>query len=139
MRGLSKRHLRMAEGRSHSPGMEPLARAVRDAMDAAGLDQADVVERTGLTRQHVSQIVNRTQGYGRAPNIATLQALAKIPGLSLQMIADAVARSTGQPRPPADALAPVWSPLRRSVHAVVDKIAEEDLPRALQILVALLG
>lgn len=119
--------------------MEPLATVVREAMEAAGLNQSEVARLTGLNRAHVGQIVNRTTNYNRPPTVDTLQALALIPGLSITTIADAVARSTGQPRPPADDLAPASSPLRRSVHAVVEKIPEEDLNRALQILVALLG
>jgi len=128
----------MVRGRAHHPGMEPLARVVRDAMDAAGLTQSDVERMTGLDRRHISQIVNRKQNYTRPPSIETLQALAKIPGLDITTIADAIARSTGMPRPPVDELAPKMTPLRVSVHAVVDKIPEDDLARALQILTALL-
>lgn len=106
-------------------------------MDAAGLRVADVAEITGLNRQHVSQITNRAEPYTREPTIKTMQALAKIPGLSVERIALAVAQSTGRPLPVGQEL-PTITPLRRSVHAVVDKIAEDDLPRALQILTALL-
>lgn len=137
MRDKGKRHLRVADRGKHRVGMEPLARLVREAMDAEGLRVTDVARLTELSRQHVSQIVNRAEHYTREPEIETMQALAKIPGLSIAAIAEAVAESTGRPLPAAPEL-PGWTPLRRSVHAVVDKIAEDDLPRALQILTALL-
>lgn len=127
----------MADRGPHRVGMEPLALLVREAMDAAGLRVADVSRLTGLNRQHVSQIANRADPYTREPSIDTMQKLALIPGLSIERIARAVAESTGRPIPSAPEL-PAYSPLRRSVHAVVDKIPEDDLPRALQILTALL-
>lgn len=137
LRDRRKRHLRMANAGPHRVGMEPLARLVREAMDAADLRVSDVARLTGLHRQHVSQIVNRAEPYTREPEIETMQALALIPGLSIERIALAVAESTGRPLPSAPDL-PTMTPMRRSVHAVVDKIAEDDLPRALQILTALL-
>lgn len=137
MRDKQDRHLRMADHRAHRVGMEPLARLVNEAMEVAGLRNADVEQMTGLDRRHVSQIANRRVPYKREPDIATMQALAKIPGLSIERIAEAVAQSTGRPLPAAPELV-VLSPLRRSVHAIVDKIDEGDLPRALQILTALL-
>ena len=137
MRDKRKRHLRMAERRAHFVGMEPLARLVREAMDAGGLRVTDVARITGLNRQLVSQIANRSEPYLREPEIKTMQALAKVPGLSIEAIALAVAQSTGRPLPTTPDF-PAMTPMRRSVHAIVDKIAEDDLPRALQILTALL-
>lgn len=128
--------LRVVDRRAHPPGMEPLARTVRDAMDAAGLSQAEVAELTKLSPQHIQQIVSRRENYTRPPKIETLQALARIPNLSIEMIAEAVAESTGMPRPAG--LVVEMTPLRRSVHTVVDKIPEDELARALQILTALL-
>lgn len=129
--------MRMADHEPHRVGMEPLARLVREAMDVEGLRVADVARTTGLNRQHVSQIVNRAERYRDEPKIETMQALARIPGLSIERIAEAVAASVGRPLPTAPE-APGWTPLRRSVHAVVDKIDEDELPRALQVLTALL-
>jgi transcriptional regulator with XRE-family HTH domain len=104
-------------------------------MDAEGLRVSDVARITGLSRQYVSQVVNRVKPYGRAPAPEKLQALAKIPGLSLDDIAKAVAESTGQPLPSADALtATEMTPLRRHVHTVVDKIPEQRLDHLLQVL-----
>lgn len=137
MRDRGKRHLRMADHGPHRVGMEPLARLVREAMDVEGLRITDVARITGLYRQHVSQIVNRAENYRDEPKIETMQALAKIPGLTIERIAEAVAQSTGRPLPAAPEL-PTMTPLRRSVHAVVDKIAEEDLARALHVLTAFL-
>lgn len=117
--------------------MEPLARLIREVMDAEGLRVSDMETITGLDRRHLSQIVNRAEPYKREPEIDTMLALAKIPGLSLEQIAEAVARSTGRPLPAAPDPRPL-TPMRRSVYAVIDKIPEEDLPRALQILTALL-
>lgn len=127
----------MADDAPHRVGMEPLARLVREAMNVEGLRVADVARLTELNRQHVSQIINRATPYQREPDINTMQALARIPGLSIERIAEAVAMSTGRPLPTAPEM-PGWTPLRRSVHAVVDKIAEDELPRALQVLTALL-
>jgi transcriptional regulator with XRE-family HTH domain len=119
--------------------MEPLASLIREAIDAEGLSQADVMRLTGLKRQHLSQLLNRRERYrSRPPKTETLQALAKVPGLSIERIADAVAESTGMPRPNVDYSAQ-QTPLRRSVHSVVDKIPEGELNRALQVLVALLS
>lgn len=128
----------MASRGPHRVGMEPLARLIRERMDVEGLRVADVARITGLDRRHVSQMINRSEPYVDGPQIDTMQQLAKVPGLDITEIARAVAESTGQPVPtPAADLAPM-TPLRRSVHAVVDKIGEDELPRALQILTALL-
>lgn len=139
MREQDRARLRVARAGSHPPGVEPLAAVVREAMDAAGLSQSDVERITELDRRHISQIVNRAKNYTRPPTIDTMQALARIPGLSIETVADAVFRSTGQPRPSVAIDGASMTPLRRSVHAVVDKIPEDDLTRALQILIALLG
>lgn len=128
----------MARTEAHAPGVEPLAQLVRQAMDAAGYNQADVVRLTGLKSQHVEQIVNRIQPYGRAPRVDTQQALAKIPGLSITDIAEAILRSTGQPLPELPEFGTSMTAARRNLHAVVDKIPESELHRALQILVALI-
>jgi transcriptional regulator with XRE-family HTH domain len=130
--------LRMARSQAHAPGVEPLAQLVRQAMDAAGYNQADVARLTGLNAQHVEQIVNRTEPYGRAPTVKTQQALAKIPGLSIEDIAEAILRSTGQPLPTLAEFGATMTPTRRNLHAVVDKLPEAELNRALQILVALI-
>jgi hypothetical protein len=132
--------LRVVRREAHAPGVEPLARAVRDAMDAAdNMTPAEAARLTGLKPQHISQILNRTEPYGRLPTISTQQALAKIPGLSAERIARAIFDSTGQPAPtPPDMAQAGSSALRRSVHGLVDQIAEEDLARALKVLSALL-
>lgn len=137
MRAKAKRHLRMADLGMQRVGMEPLARLVREAMKVEELRVTDVTRLTGLNRQHVSQIINRAAPYQREPEIETMQALARIPGLTVERVAEAVAQSTGRPLPTAPEL-PGWTPLRRSVHAVVDKIAEDDLPNALTLLTTLL-
>lgn len=128
----------MARGQAQPPGVEPLAQLVRDAMDASGYTQADVARMTQLSSQLVEQIVNRTKPYGRAPAIKTQQALARIPGLSIESIAEAVLRSTGQPLPALPEHAGDMTPARRNLHAVVDKLPESELDRALQILIALI-
>lgn len=138
MRRQDRGHLRMARVEAHAPGVEPLAQLIRQAMDAAGYNQADVARLTGLHPQLVSQIVNRTKPYGRAPKVETQQALAKIPGLSIKDVAEAILRSTGQPLPELAEFGATMTATRRNLHAVVDKIPEGELNRALQILVALI-
>jgi len=127
----------MANTRAHPPGMEPLARLLREHMEHEGLRVSDLAKATGLDRRHVSGIVNKKTPYKREPEIATMQALAKVPGLSIERIARAVAESTGRPVPPPPA-AQSMSALRMSVHGIVDQLAEDDLPRAMKMLAALL-
>jgi transcriptional regulator with XRE-family HTH domain len=120
-------------------GREPLARLVRQALIAANWKAAKAAEVTGLSSQHMSQILNRKKPYGnRPPTIATQQKLAKIPGLSQLDIARAVGESMGiAGRPPGEKVLEVdWSPNRRNLHNLVDKLPEEDLPRALGVLLA---
>lgn len=136
MRDNEPRRLRMARAAAHPPGMEPVARVVREAMDAAGMNQAAAAKATGLKPQHIEQIVNRKKPYStRPPKIETLQALAKLPGLTRRALDAAVAESTGigvviEVEPISSA--------RRSAHALVDKFPEDQLPRVVQILITLL-
>lgn len=103
-------------------------------MDAAGLSQADVARLTGLSSQLVSQLVNRKQNYSpnRPPEIDTLQRLERIPGLSQQRIAQAVAESMGTVPP-----APEETPLRATVRGILDQLPEEKLASAMKLLLTL--
>jgi transcriptional regulator with XRE-family HTH domain len=128
----------MAKDQAHPPGVEPLAQVVRDVMDARGYNQAELAKWTGLKPQHIEQIVNRTKPYGRAPRVDTQEALARIPGLSIEAIAEAVLRSTGQPLPPARPEGAEMSVKRRSLHSIVDKLPDDELDRAMDLLITLL-
>jgi hypothetical protein len=121
-------------------GSEPLARCVQQALDALGWRPADAMRATGLSSQLLSQILNRSKPYGdRPPKTSTLQALAEIPGLSMLDVTRAVGESMGiAARPPGEHMIEVdWSPSRRSLHNLIDKLPEDDLPRALQVLLAM--
>lgn len=118
---------------------EPLARLVQSALDALGWKAADAERATGLSSQHLSQIRNRRKPYAanRGPEIDTLQKLEKIPGLSMLDINRAVGDSMGIGRPGGDTTEVEMTATRRAVHNIVDKLSEEQLPRALQVLVAM--
>lgn len=119
--------------------MEPLARCVQQALDALGWKAAKAAEVTGLSSQHLSQILHRKKNYVRPPSPQTLQALAKIPGLSHLDILRAVGESTGIGRPQgAEPFVLEWSASRRTVHNLVDKLPEEKLNSVTQILIAML-
>jgi len=127
----------VASAAAHAPGVEPLARLVRAARDAAGLVDADLARITGLSTQHVSQIVNHEKRYSRPPTARTLQALQKIPGLSQADILRAVQESSGLGV--SSKTAPVkWTGARRSAHNLIDRFPESALPSVVQILGALL-
>lgn len=114
--------------------VEPLARLLRAVRDAAGLKDADIARLTGLNPQHVSQLVNRLEPYKAAPLIRTQQALARIPGLDLSEIAAAIQESTGtQTRVVDDTM----SRARKHAHSMIDDFSEDELPRVLQVLLAL--
>lgn len=110
---------------------------VRQAMDAAGMSNADAARTTGLSDQHISQILNRQKRYtsGRLPTAETQQQLAKLPGLSLEDIQRALAKSAGIKWATVDA--PQASGLRRNVHNLIDEFADDQLARVLQVLLAL--
>lgn len=128
--------LRVVRREAHPPGMEPLAQLIRDAMDAEGLSQADVVRITKLKRQHVSQLLNRRVPYTtRPPTIETLTALELIKGLTARSIAEAVARSTGIGVTTEEAKA---SANLRTARALLEKFPEDQLPRVVQVLIAML-
>lgn len=127
----------MAKSGAQRVGMEPLARLLRECMDAQGFTVADLARFTNLDRRHVSQIVNRSDPYKREPSIETMQKLAEIPGLSIDRIALAIAESTGRPVGRPVDIAPI-SPMRRSAHGMIDQIAEEELPRVLKYLATML-
>lgn len=132
-----RRRLRMANGTDdHAVVFEPLAVAIRQAMDASGISQAEVCRITGLSKQTVGNLVNRRKPYRRQPpRPETQQALAAIPGLSIGVVQQAVARSLGMAirddRPEA-------SQLRQSAHNIVDQIPEGELQRVVQILAAMI-
>ena len=119
-------------------GREPLARLVQSALDAQGWKPAQAAEVTGLSRQHISQILSRRDRYTRPPKPETIQALAKIPGLSQYDVLSAVGTSIGVAGQDGQVFEVEWSANRRTVHNVVDKIPEDQLPRVLQILIAML-
>ena len=135
MRSRPGRRLRMVDKDAQSSGVEPLRALVQSAMDAAGLIPADVTRLTGISSQNLSLLLRREKPYGsRPPSIDTMQRLEKVPGLSQRAIARAVAESIGLvvTVDVNDA-----TPLRRSVHNMVDKFPEDELPRVLQILIAM--
>lgn len=136
MRARDFGHLRAVRNGSHPSPMrgEPLAVLVRGALDAAGITPAEAARLTGLSTQHISQILNRRQRYNRPPTIATMQKLAKLPGLSLTDVQRAVAESA---RIATAAEGESISPVRRSAHAMIEEFAEDELPRVLQVLLAL--
>lgn len=138
MRGREQPRLRVASSGDDPAvmGVEPLARCVQQALDALGWKPADAARATGLSSQLLSQILNRQKPYrDRPPKVATLQALEKIPGLSALDISRAVGESMGIGRPGGDVSAVEMTATRRAVHNVVDKLSEEQLTRALQVLV----
>ena len=139
MRDREGRRLRVARASGNPVSVEPLAHCVQQALDALGWNAARAAKETGLSPQHMSQILNRKKPYGsRPPKIETLQALEQIPGLSQLDILRAVGESTGIGRPPGAAPFLVeWSPTRRAVHNIVDKLPEEQLGRVAQILMAM--
>jgi transcriptional regulator with XRE-family HTH domain len=139
LRHYDKRRLRVVDHRRDPVIMgEPLARAVRSALDALGWKPADAARATGLSSQHLSQILNRKKPYGsRPPSASTQQALEKIPGLSHLDIARALGESTGIGRLDGQTTAVEMTATRRAVHNLVDKLSEEQLPRALQVLIAM--
>lgn len=115
---------------------EPLAAAIRHALDASGMSQAEAARATGLSEQLVSQLVNRKKPYrAKAPDPATQQALERIPGLSIGAIQTAVARSMGMAigddRPQA-------SQLRQTAHNLVDQIPEAELTKAVRMLTVMI-
>lgn len=111
---------------------------MQQALDALGWKPAEAVRATGISSQHMSQILNRKKPYGsRPPSIETLDALEKIPGLSQLDILRAVGESTGIGRAAADPYLVEWSPTRRAVHNIVDKLPEEQLARVAQVLMAM--
>lgn len=134
-----QRRLRVADLEAHAGGVEPLARCVQQALDALGWKAADACRATGLSSQLMSQILHRQKPYGdRPPKVSTLQALEKIPGLSNLDILRAVGESTGIGRPPGQAPYIVeWTATRRAVHNIIDKLPEEQLPKAAQLLMVL--
>lgn len=127
----------MANAAAHAPGVEPLARLIRAARDAAGLNDADLARVTGLSTQHISQLVNRPKNYTRPPKAQTLQALQRIPGLSQADILRAVQESTGLGVSGKTAQVK-WTGARRSAHNLVDRFPEGRLSSVVQILSALL-
>lgn len=127
----------MAEDDDQTRLVEPLARTVRGALRAANMTQADAVRVTGVSSQHLSQIVNRRKRYSRPPSVATMQRLAKIPGLSVEDVARAVTQSAGIP---VSVELQSASSLRRAVqHNLVDEIPEDQLARVFQVLRAMRG
>lgn len=121
------------------PVGEPLATVVRTAVDALGWKQADVARVTKLSPQLVSQIIHRRRRYVRPPDPETLEALALIPGLRRLDIMWAVANSIGLNLPTVEdePQTSEYSGSRRALRAVVDDLPEQDVSRALQILLAL--
>jgi len=119
--------------------VEPLARCVQQALDALGWKPAQAVKATGLSSQHMSQILNRKKPYGsRPPSTETLDTLEKITGLSQLDILRAVGESTGIGRPQgSEPYLVEWSPTRRAIHNIVDKLPEEQLARVAQVLMAM--
>lgn len=134
-----QRRLRVVDHGAHASSVEPLARCVQQALDALGWKPAKACEATGISSQHMSQILNRKKPYGsRPPNIDTLQKLQKIPGLSELDILRAVGESTGIGRPQGqEPFVVEWSANRRAVHNIVDKLPEQQLARVAQVLMAM--
>lgn len=130
----------MTDDHGHSGDMrprEPLAKLVSQAMDAAGLNQADVAKISGLSSQLVSQILNRKTRYQphRLPGNKTMQGLAKLPGVTILDVTRAVRESAGIDDTPQPAS--MTSGLRRNVHNVVDEFPDDRLAGVLQVLLAL--
>lgn len=125
----------MANNGAHIRYVEPLSKAVKAALDAAGMTPADATRVTGLSSQLLSQILNRRERYTRPPKIDTMQKLARIPGLTITDVARAVSISVGYPLP-AEVTGEATSALRRSVHNVIDDFPEEHLSGVLQVLLA---
>lgn len=137
--GKRQRRLRVVDHGAQPRAVEPLANCVQQALDALGWNAARASKETGISSQHMSQILKRKQPYGsRPPTIETLQKLEKIPGLSQLDILRAVGESTGIGRPAGESPYLVeWSPTRRAVHNIVDKLPEDQLARVAQILMAM--
>lgn len=133
----SRGRLRMANGTSDHPSVfEPLAECIRAAMTAGQLSQADVARASGLSPQHVTQLVNRRARYSsKPPSAETQEALSLVPGLSIGVVQQAVARSMGMSIRDDR---PETSQLRQSAHNMVDQIPESELQKVVQILAALI-
>lgn len=113
------------------PGVEPLATLLRGALDAQELSPARMADITGLSTQHVSQLLNRSTGYeSKLPDADTQQKLARLPGVRLEDIQEALIVSAGLKPPPKVE----QDPLRRAMHAIIDQIADVDLPQILDVL-----
>lgn len=121
---------------AHIRYVEPLRKAVQEALDAAGMTAAEAAKLTGQSSQYISQVLNRKDRYTRPPTIKKMQALAKIPGLSIEDIVRAVSLSLGYPIQ-ASITDEARTGIRLSVHNVVDEFEEEHLSGVLQVLLAL--
>lgn len=126
----------MTHGGAHIRYVEPLRKAVQEALDAAGMSAADAERVTGLSSQYLSQLLKRDKRYTRPPAIEKMQALAKIPGLGITDVVRAVSLSLGYPIP-ATITDGATTGIRRSVHNLVDEFDEEHLSGVLQVLLAL--
>lgn len=74
--------------------MHEYRRFVQGELDARGWRQSDLVRRSGLSRQLVSNILRDDRDYlGQMPDAATLEALARGFGLPVETVRTAAARS----------------------------------------------
>ena len=136
MRKSPKRHLRVANGRAHAQPvgkLEPLASYINEVMTFAGYIAADISRLSGIDSRHLSQILNRTQRYTRPPKTGTLEALAKVPELSLEDLALAVMDSLGLPIPKDQPL----SVPRKAAISMLMTIPEDRLGETLKHLAAI--
>lgn len=125
--------LRLAVRIGNAPGVEPLAKLLRGTLDAQGLTPADAARITGLSSQLMSQLLNRPTRYARNPPAPeTQESLAKLPGLMLEDVQEAIIESLGWKAPPKVE----QDPLRRAMHAIIDQVPDAELPRVLDVLTA---
>lgn len=130
--------MRVAKSTSHDrpvAGLEPLAAYIREVMTFADYIAADLERLTGLDSRHLSQILGRTKHYTRPPRTETLEALARVPELSLEDMTMAVVESLGLPRPEERPL----SIPRKAAIAVLMTIPETRLGEAVKHLSAIAG
>lgn len=132
--------MRVIRGDAHDHPVEPLAKLVQTKLDALGWRPTgpEVTRVTGLSRQYLSQLLKRQEPYRSSPTVAKQQQLAKIPGLTIEMIVSAINESRGVTIPTIEEERG-QSQARRSVHSVVDDLPEEALPGVLQMLVDILS
>lgn len=88
--------------------MHEFRRFIQGELDARGWRQADLVRASGLSRQHVSQILTDTRdNLGQMPDAATLTGIADGLGVPAERVRTAAARSlvgytdSGEPLTPA--------------------------------------